>query len=292
MVETGITAIVTAYKRHDQTVDTLRQLALCRPPPNEILIHVDGNQTECATIIRRAAPEIQVIVSEVNLGPGGARNKLIAAARNEWVASFDDDSYPIDPDYFARVAVLMTRFPEASILNASVYHQGEEILLAAEQRAEWVSDFIGCGCIYRRSAFLATTGYVPLTVAYGMEEVDMALRVCAMGGRIVWSPWLRVFHDTDLKTHANPAVTSGSIANTALLVFLRYPLVYWPIGLAQVLNRVRWLFYQGRIAGILAGLAAIPRHCWQHRRFRQVVSRSALRSYLQLRRQPVPVDLS
>jgi GT2 family glycosyltransferase len=291
MSKTGITATVTAYQRVEQTLKTLRKLQECRPPPEEILVHVDGNQTECAAAIRHAAPEIQVFLSEQNLGPGGARNKLIVAARNEWVASFDDDSYPIDPDYFSRVATLMSRFPEASILNASVYHQGEEIL-PDERRGEWASDFSGGACTYRRSAFLVTSGYVPLPTAYGMEEVDMALRTHAMGGRILWSPWLRVFHDTDLKRHSNPAVTSGSIANTALLVFLRYPLVYWPIGVGQVLNRVRWLLHHGRTAGILAGLALIPRHCWRHRRFRQVISMSALLSYLQLRRQPAPVDLS
>jgi GT2 family glycosyltransferase len=289
MVETGITVVVTAYKRHDQTVDTLRRLAACAPPPEEVLVHVDGNQAECAAAIHQAFPDIRVILSETNLGPGGARNKLIAAARNEWVASFDDDSYPIDPDYFARVASLMARFPEALILNASVYHQGEEIL-PDEPKGAWTADFSGGACIYRRSAFMATSGYVPLPTAYGMEEVDLALRLHAMGGRILHSPWLRVFHDTDLKRHSNPAVTVGSLANTALLAFLRYPIHLWWIGAWQVFNRIRWLLSHGRRAGILVGLMSIPTHLWRYRSFRKPVSSAALRSYLKLRRHPVSVS--
>ena len=57
-------------------------------------------------------------------------------------------------------------------------------------------------CVYRRSAFLEAGGYVPLPVAYGMEEVDLALRLHSRGGKILTTPWLRVFHNTDLKRHA------------------------------------------------------------------------------------------
>ena len=286
-----ITAIVTAYQRVDQTLVTLRKLVNCQPSPDEILVHVDGNQEGCANAIRDAFPDVQVIVSEQNIGPGGARNKLIAAAKHELVASFDDDSHPLDGDYFARVATLMAQFPEASILNAAVYHQGETIQPDA-RRAAWVSGFIGCGCVYRRSAFLATTGYVPLPMAYGMEEVDLALRLLAQGGRVLQVSWLRVFHDTCLQHHSNPEVTAASIANIALLTYLRYPPLYWPVGLGQIFNRVRWLIPHGRRAGIWSGLASIPRHCWQHRHFRQVVSLAAIRSYFLLRRQSVPVALA
>lgn len=185
----------------------------------------------------------------------------------------------------------MAQFPEVSILNAAVYHQGETIQ-PATRRVEWAADFSGGACVYRRSAFLATTGYVPLPLAYGMEEVDFAVRLRAQGGRILQTSWLRVFHDTDRQRHSSPAVTAASIANIALLTYLRYPPFYWPVGLGQIFNRVRWLIPHGRRAGICSGLAAIPSHCWRHRHFRQVVSLAAIRSYFQLRRQSVPVALA
>src|ERR1035441_7070867 len=102
MAQTSITAIVTAYQRIDQTLVTVRKLKECVPPPAAIIVHVDGNQTDCAAAIRTAYPGVQVILSESNLGPGGARNILIGASAQSIVASFDDDSYPLDVDYFAR----------------------------------------------------------------------------------------------------------------------------------------------------------------------------------------------
>jgi GT2 family glycosyltransferase len=215
----AITAIVAAYQRIEQTLETLKRIKACRPQPDEITVHVDGHQIRCRDAIRQAFPQIKVITSSESIGPGGGRNRLISEARNEWVASFDDDSFPLDADYFARVAALFTKYPEAAVLSAAIYHQGESIG-EAEGTPQWVADFIGCGCVYRRDAFLKTSGYVPLTIAYGMEEVDIGLRLLANGQRILKTPWLRVYHDTRLKHHANPNIVAAGIANRALLAFL------------------------------------------------------------------------
>jgi len=279
----GISAIVTAYERVDQTLNTIRILESCEPKPDEILVHIDGNRIDCEQAIRRALPHITVLASGERVGPGGGRNKLITAARHEFVASFDDDSYPIDSDYFARVVQLFERFPEASIICAALYHAGEAIALD-EQKAEWTADFSGGACIYRREAFLNAGGYVPLLVAYGMEETDLALRLHSRGDRILSSSWLRVFHDTDLQRHAEPHVTAGSIANLALLAYLRYPVSLWSIGVWQCANRVLWLVRHGRHRGIWRGLMMIPGHLIAHRRHRRRLSIRAVRSYLALRR--------
>jgi GT2 family glycosyltransferase len=284
-----ISAIVTAYQRLDQTLTTLHKLYECQPRPTEILVHVDGNKATCAAAILAAFPDVKVLLSEGNVGPGGGRNKLIEAARHELVASFDDDSYPLDLDYFARVSTLMENWPEASILSAFLYHLGEPIMTDVGQ-AEWVSDFAGGSCVYRRSAFLATTGYVPLPLAYGMEEVDLALRLHAQGGLVLRSRWLRVFHDTDLARHASPRVTAASITNTCLLVHLRYQPWLWPIGAVQCLNRVLWLLRHGRWAGIMSGLFGTPLALMRNHHYRAWLPTSAVLSYLRLRRSPLAAE--
>jgi GT2 family glycosyltransferase len=253
-------------------------------------VHVDDNRIEFEKIIHRNFPNTKILQSSERIGPGGGRNKLVAAAKHEFVASFDDDSYPIDSDFFGRVDRLFDQFPEASIICASLYHAGEAIGLD-ERKAQWTADFSGGACAYRQEAFLAAGGYVPLPVAYGMEEVDLALRLHAQGNRILSSSWLRVFHDTDLKRHAEPHVTAGSIANLALLAYLRYPVSLWSIGAWQCVNRVLWLLRHGRHRGIWSGLTMIPGHLRAHRRFRLTVSNRAVRSYLALRRAPSHASL-
>src|ERR1043166_1644821 len=285
-----ISAIVTAYERIEQTLATLRVIHSCTPPPDEVLVHVDANRRECARAIRKAFPTVRVRLSEQQIGPGGGRNKLVEAAKFEIVASFDDDSYPIDFDYFARPIKLFEQFPDAAVICAALYQVGEAIGLD-ERSAQWTADFLGAACIYRRQAFLDAGGYVPLPVAYGMEEVDLAIRLHSRGGRILTTRWLRVFHNTNLAHHADPRVTAGSIANLALLAYLRYPVTLWGIGIGQCANRLLWLLRHGRRRGIWKGVTMIPAHLWSNQRYRLPVSAGAVRSYLALRRAPIAQSL-
>lgn len=285
-----ISAIVTAYERIDQTLATLRIVQNCVPAPDEILVHVDANQIECENAIRNAFPEIQILRSVEQLGPGGGRNKLVTTARGEFIASFDDDSYPIDSDYFARARQVFEKFPEASLVCAALYHAGESIGLD-DRSAHWTADFSGGACIFRRQAFLDAGGYVPLPVAYGMEEVDLAIRLHSQGGRILTTGWLRVFHNTDLKRHGDPKVTAGSIANLALLAYLRYPISLWGIGVGQCANRLLWLLRHGRRRGILKGVTMIPAHLRANSSYRLPVSKEVVKSYLALRRAPIAAKL-
>jgi GT2 family glycosyltransferase len=289
-VAEGISAIVTAYERIEQTLATLHVIQSCVPPPDEILVHVDANQVECEKAIRNAFEGVRVLRSAERVGPGGGRNKLVEAAQFELVASFDDDSYPIDSDYFARALKMFAQFPEASVICAALYHAGEAIGLD-ERSGQWTADFSGGACIYRRKDFFDAGGYVPLPVAYGMEEVDLALRLHARGGKILTTPWLRVFHNTNLQRHADPSVTAGSIANLALLTYLRYPVSLWGIGVGQCANRLLWLLRHGRHRGIWKGLTMMPAHLRANHRYRSPVSSGALRSYLALRRAPLMVKL-
>jgi GT2 family glycosyltransferase len=278
-----ITAIITAWRRIEQTIITIKNIIYCNPAPNEILVHVDGKEVLCVAEIRKNFPDITVIESEDTVGPGGARNRLISAAKNELVVSFDDDSYPVDSDFFLRAVLLFERFPNASLIGCYIIHRYES-LEDAKKVIYKVGGFVGCGVVYRKAAFIRGGGYISLPLAYGMEEEDLALRILDFGGVLLYSSWLRVFHDTDLVHHREPEVVAAQIANTALLAFLRYPLWRWPYGAAQVLNRVLWSLKKGRVRGSLRGLLQIPEHLWLHRRLRSPVADRTLKLRLGLRR--------
>jgi len=280
-----VTAIVTAYHRVEALRQTLTRLAACEPPPAEILVHVDGGLPELLALLRAEFPAVRLYDSQELIGPGGARNLLIKEARCRWVASFDDDSSPVDADYFARVERLMNLYPQANLLAAKIYLPGEAPA-DVSRTVEWGADFVGCGCVYLRESFLRTTGYVPLPLAYGMEEVDLALRMCAAGQKILQCAELRVLHDTAYQHHQEAAVTAAGIINSALHAFLRYPVLLWPLGLAQCLRRLWWLLREERLPGIASGLLGIPRHLWRYRTYRAPVGVDDLVRYQRLRRQP------
>jgi GT2 family glycosyltransferase len=168
----------------------------------------------------------------------------------------------------------------------NIIHDDDAMIERSSHSYE-VADFVGCGCIYRRSAFLETNGYVPVQPAYGVEEADLALQLLDRGWSIVHDNNLRVRHATTRSHQASAAVTSAHISNVALLGFLRYPVSYWGYGVAQVANRVSWSLRNRRYSGIVSGILAIPGKIWRFRRFRRPVRPATLRKVRSLRSESV-----
>ncbi|MEB3209756.1 MAG: glycosyltransferase family 2 protein [Leptolyngbyaceae bacterium] len=281
-----ISVVIPTYNRPNAIRLALQKIYACDPCPDDVVIHIDANDIVTQQVLEHESfPSLTILQSQTQMGPGGGRNRAIAAAKNELIASFDDDSYPLDHDYFHRLITLFEMFPQASVIGANIFHIGEDILPDTAQ-IKHVHDFVGCGCAYRKRAFLQTTGYVPLAVAYGMEEVDLSLQLCNIGWDIYHSAWLRVFHDTHLIHHSSSKVTAASIANLALLAYLRYPMSFWWLGFAQCANRIVWLLTHQRFKGIFKGIESIPSLIYRYRRLRQPVTHNSLNTYLSLRRSP------
>lgn len=272
-----VTAIVAAYDRSAATRETIRRLQECVPPPAEIIVHFDNGA------YFEVPPDIKVLRSGGNIGPGGGRNRMIREASHEWVASFDDDSYPVSKGFFSEVGKIIRQHPEVGVIAAAIRHRNPLHDSPSPAADSEVATFVGCGCVYRKSAFLATTGYVPLPVAYGIEEVDLALQLRHLNIPIIHCPGLEVFHDTHLAHHESARITAGAIQNQALLAWLRYPAASFPYGVLQWLNKIRDSLQRGRVVGTLRGILCTPSHLWRFRALRKPVSARALADWRNLR---------
>ncbi len=282
-----LSVVIPTYQRVDDLLIAIQRIQDCQPCPDEIIVHIDyGDDVTAAALDNADLGQIKILQSDRRVGPGGGRNKAIAAAKHEIVASFDDDSYPVDKDYFARLIRLFEQFPTAAVVGAAIYHLNETIE-ADRFVASWEHSFVGCGCAYRKHVFQDMQGYIELPVAYGMEEVDLSLRLYDAGWKVLISPWLRVFHNTNLAHHKQPKITAASISNQVLLMYLRYPLTLWWIGLAQSISRIIWLIKHKRFSGILKGLMNIPNLIYENHQYRSTVKPESLKSFLHLKRNPV-----
>lgn len=277
-----ISAVFPLHTRVEAALKTLAVLKSCNPAPAEILVCMDNCPEGIAERIHAFHPDVRLLENETNLGPGGSRNKLFAAASHELIANFDDDSFPAHADFFARVWETAQRFPEAAVISAS------------SQPDEWKTPFYlqiaipsGCGCVFRKSWFERTTGYVPLPIAYSMEEVDVGLQLHAAGGQIIHDPQLRVIHDHGPLMMVNELTNATVLANTALFPYLRFPVWLWPIGLWQIARRIAYLLSQKWTRGLGAGLRMIPKHLQRHRMYQKIMPGVAILSWLRLRYRPV-----
>lgn len=278
----SITAILPAHERVEAVLKTLLIIHECEPRPDEVIVHVDGGMEAIVKAVRQAFPNVRLLTSERLLGPGAGRNRLIAAASNELVANFDDDSFPEFPGYFARVLQLAERFPDAAMYSAASMASEREI-----ECCQVIGVASGCGCVFRKSWFERTLGFVPLVVAYGLEEVDISLQLYAQGGLIVHDPKLRVVHEKELSKTMTAPMNAATMGNAALLIYLRFPFWLWPVGLAQLLRRVLWLVRRRWTQGLLNGLLSIPAYVAKHHRHRSPLAVAAVLGWLRLKREGI-----
>ena len=267
-----ISVVIPTWRRPKKLELALTKLQACQPAPDEILVHIDAGDDATAPMVRARFPSVKILQSQSRVGPGGGRNKLIEAAKNEWVVSFDDDSWPVDLCFFEQASNILRQF-DGDLIACQITESGEMDSTHKDSVTGPATSFVGCGCIVRRSAFLRTVGYVPLRYAYGMEENDVAIKLINQGSTIHFDSRLHVYHDCDRDLHhAHFGINAAHISNTILFAFLRYPIRYWPVGLLQMLNRIRYSVSKGRFRGICWGILRTPWICWKYRSFREPVS--------------------
>jgi acetyltransferase-like isoleucine patch superfamily enzyme len=264
-------------------LSVLEKVRSCDPPPAEILVHVDAANSTLECKLRRQFPDVKILTSSTRLGPGGGRHRCLVACNTPYAVSFDDDSYPVDRDFFSHVEPLFLRHPRAAIFGASIWHRCEAER-ARIQEVVPVATYTGCGYAVRLAAYRQVRGTLSLPVAYGMEETDLSIQLFAAGWQIYEAGLLRVLHDTDSKHHESFEITAGAISNVGLFVFLHFPVVRWGSGFLRVANRIAYSLRKGRFRGVLSGITQIPIICYQNRRFRRPIDWFTLNRYLSLRR--------
>jgi len=275
--------IIPTYNRGVAVCSILEKIQKCDPKPAEIWVHIDLADGILERELNRRFPKVGILTSPRRLGPGGGRHRCLQACTTPYAVSFDDDSYPIDTDFFSSVELLFSENPRVAIFGASIWHRHEP----AKDRTEGLvssPSYIGCGYAIRLAAYRQVRGYLPRPVPYGMEENDLSLQLFGADWHIYESGSLRVFHDTDLKHHNSPEITSGTITNVGVCAFLHYPVVGWGWGLLQVANIVLCSIRKGRIRGILSGIHNIPGDCYRSRRYRKPIAWHLLRRFIHFRR--------
>ena len=278
-----VAVVIPTYGRGTAVLQVLESVEACDPPPKEIWVHVDDGDGFVERGIRSQFPEVKILTSSYRRGPGGGRNECLQLCGTPYAVSLDDDSYPVDKDFFSQVTRLFGAHSDCAIFGAQIWHRYE----AEKPKGQGVTpsaNYIGCGHAIRLAAYRSVRGYLARPFSYGMEENDLSLQLFAAGWKIFEARQLRVFHDTDLKHHDRPEITAWTITNIALCAFLHYPVVGWPWGVAQVMNLVVCSIRKRRLRGIVKGVIQIPFECWKHRHLRKPLSWHEMRAFLLFRR--------
>ena len=277
-----VAVVIPTYNRGSAVVSVLEKVLACDPQPAEIWVHIDQNDGVLERHLMERFPGVHILTSAGRLGPGGGRHRCLLACGAPYAVSLDDDSWPVDADFFAAIEPLFSSHPSAAIFGASIWHRAEaEIRRSRVVRR--VASYVGCGHAMRVAAYRDIRGYLARPMAYAIEESDVGLQLFVRGWQVFSAEELRVYHDTDRTHHEAAEVTASTITNLALLAFLHYPAMDLGRGAAQVANRVAYSVRRGRIRGVASGVGGIVTECYRNRALRAPIRHEVLMEYLRLR---------
>ncbi|MBS1675765.1 MAG: glycosyltransferase family 2 protein [Actinobacteria bacterium] len=179
----------------------------------DVVVVDNGSVDDSAEMIRTKFPEVELIVMSENRGFGPALNAGVAATPDaDPLILLNDDADPepafiaalLDAtgDDIAMVAGVMTQERSPALIDSAGvvadrtlmgfdYLHGEPVA-SAETAADPLGPTGGAG-LYRRAAFDAVEGFDDRIFLY-YEDLDLALRLAAGGGRCRLAPEARALH--------------------------------------------------------------------------------------------------
>jgi GT2 family glycosyltransferase len=202
-----ISVVIPSYNRRDCVLALLADVYAQEGVEMEVIVVDDRSPDDSVEAIRRAFPQVTLLVNEQNGGPAVTRNRGIRAAKGNIVVGLDSDVTVPDRHVLANVEKRFKQHPTVTGLAFRLYKPDGK----SEDTPRWwhpvpiehyadksflTSYFSGTAYAFRREE-LIEAGMYPEILYMHYEEVELAFRILDKGGSILHCPELSVLH------HAN-----------------------------------------------------------------------------------------
>ena len=280
-------SIIVSTRNRAHCMETLleRIVPLTVTDNVEVLVFDDASTDRTPDVCARFGDAIRYVRSDVNVGNLEARRRLIDAARGEFIAQLDDDSYFVDANAMRTIRTIFSGDPSCCAIAANIAGPGRAPASAGPRDLPFeVPQFTGCGVAFRTADIRRLGSYPRILSGYGAEETALSLRILDAGLRILFVPQLRVVHDEDAVGRDLAPRRKESLSNELTIVFQAYPaLLVWPAAGVKLASHAWWNLRHSVVPPIPSP-AAIARLARSARASREPVAFATMRRFYGLRR--------
>lgn len=237
-----ISVMITSRNRREDLQRTLSQLETMVPPPDEIWVTDDGSTDESAAMVKKEFPACRLRVNNPGQGSVASRDWMIRQAVGDLVVSLDDDSYPVDKDFFAKLPALIESHREAAVLcfpelcDGGFLHAHDPLY----SQGHYTPSYPNCAAVMLRDVYLQAGGFPPFFV-HCYEEPDFAAQCAGLGYAVWFEPSVAVRHHYSPENRDWLRLHQLQSRNELWSVFLRCP---WPwLPLVAMFRISRQFFY-------------------------------------------------
>jgi len=190
-----VSVMITTKNRIVDLRRTCRALRRLSPPPEEVLITIDGSAADVVEAVQAELPQARPFVNQIGLGSVASRNRMMREARGDLVLALDDDSYPEQLDCIARIVPFFQQRAELAVLHFPQRTDEYPGTLAQPNfgSEHLTRSFANSGAVLRRSIYLQLPGFES-QFFHMYEEPDYALQCVAAGYDVLFSPVITIRH--------------------------------------------------------------------------------------------------
>jgi glycosyltransferase involved in cell wall biosynthesis len=240
--------MITTRNRCADLRRTGERLLKLNPQPLEILVCADGCSDDTVAMLHRDFPAFKALENSSSQGSVFSRDKLLRLAQGDVVLSLDDDSYPTDDDFFARLGPILEAHPEAAVITFPELRDGDVFASpnkTSSSPGHYVSAYPNCAAAMRREFYLRQTGFVSFFV-HMYEETDYALQCYASNAAVWLEPSLVVRHHLSSAQRQPVRRHHQNARNELWSIWLRCPWLQLPIvSLFRVWRQFRYACSEG-----------------------------------------------
>src|SRR5688572_7545468 len=221
-----VSAIITTRNRRDELQRTLEKLHALEPPPDEILVCADGCTDGTVEMLHEQFPDCILLEHERSRGSVFSRDRLVRAATSEIVASFDDDSYPLDKNFVRQVETAFRENPTVAVLSFPEIRDDGAFAnptKSPSSPSHLVAAYANCAAAMRRDCYLKSDGF-PAFFGHMYEEPDFSLQCYSLGWGVRFDPRVSVRHHVSDVQREPVRRHHLNARNELWSVFLRCPM--------------------------------------------------------------------
>jgi len=221
--------LITTKNRLADLVYTLQHLqSLMERQEVVCVICDDGSQDGTSDYVRQHFPNIILHTNKQSRGYLYCRNRMLNETKSDYAISLDDDSHFITEEPLETMATYFEQNPKVGVVGLRIFWSKEApIITTSSEHPIRTKSFVGCGHVWRMTAWREIPNYPEWFMFYG-EEDFASYQLFKKGWEIHYLPHVLVHHRVDIKVRRTQADYSvrlrRSLCSGWNLYFLFYPL--------------------------------------------------------------------
>lgn len=204
----------------------------------EVVLVDDGSPDDTRAVIERVRPLARcafTVIEQANAGLARARNAGIARATGERIAFIDDDVLPT-PVFAAEHLASDERYGDVIVRGAVINAESfDDLPVPVWTPANYSANYFWTSNVSLRRARLDRAGgrFDESFTEYGWEDIELGMRLRALGTRAVFNRYAVAFHYKPRAARADRASRERQVraqARTAVQLRAKHP--HWRVDLA------------------------------------------------------------